>query len=57
MQRLFLDGLNNHDTSVVNVVADLLRDCVYHMPQVGELRDKAGQFYGSILTAFPDAAQ
>ena len=53
VQRLFTEGLNNRD---ISVLTDLFRDCVYHMPLIGELRGEAvTQFYASILAAFPDA--
>lgn len=53
VQRLFNEGLNNRDFSVI---AALFRDCIYHMPLVGELRGEAlEQFYAHIFDAFPDA--
>jgi steroid delta-isomerase-like uncharacterized protein len=53
VQHLFNKGLNERDASVL---ADLLSDCVYHMPLVGELRGEAlRQFYAHLFSAFPDA--
>jgi steroid delta-isomerase-like uncharacterized protein len=53
VQRLFSEGLNNHD---VSVIAAVFGDCIYHMPLVGELRGEAlKQFFAYILDAFPDA--
>ena len=53
VQRLFNEGLNNRDFTVL---ADLFRDCIYHMPLVGELRGEAvSQYYAALLAAFPDA--
>ena len=53
VQRLFSEGLNNRDFSVLR---DLFRDCIFHMPVAGELRGEAvNQFCASIFAAFPDA--
>ena len=53
VQRLFIEGLNNRDFSVLT---DLFRDCIYHMPLIGELRGEAvSHFYTSLFAAFPDA--
>jgi steroid delta-isomerase-like uncharacterized protein len=53
VQYLFNDGLNHHDLSVV---MELLADCVFHMPLVGDLQGEAlSQFWATTLTAFPDA--
>ena len=52
VQRLFNDGLNNHDLSVM---MELCPDCILHMPLVGDLRGEAlGQFFAALLNAFPD---
>ena len=52
VQRLFTQGLNNQDLSVMR---DLLRDSTYHLPLVGELRGEAlVQFFDDLFTAFPD---
>lgn len=53
VQRLFNEGLNQHD---VSVLAELYLDCVYHMPLVGELTGEAlRQFQEHLFAAFPDA--
>jgi steroid delta-isomerase-like uncharacterized protein len=53
VQRLYIEGLNERD---FRVIADLLRDCIYHLPVVGELRGEAlNQFHASLFAAFPDA--
>jgi steroid delta-isomerase-like uncharacterized protein len=52
VQRFFNEGLNNRDFSAF---AELLGDCIYHMPLVGELRGEAlKQFFGYLFDAFPD---
>jgi len=52
VQQLFVEGLDNHDLSVMR---DLMRDCTYHLPLVGELRGEAlMQFFDTLFTAFPD---
>lgn len=52
VRRLFIEGLNNRD---VSVLAELFRDCVYHMPLIDELRGEAvSQFFDSVFAAFPD---
>jgi hypothetical protein len=38
VQRFFEEGLNNRDFSVLT---ELVGDCIYHMPLVGELRGEA----------------
>jgi steroid delta-isomerase-like uncharacterized protein len=53
VQRLFNEGLNNRDFSVI---AELFGDCIYHLPLIGELRGEAlKQFFAYIFDAFPDA--
>ena len=53
VQRLFNEGLNNRDDTIM---LELLSDCVYHMPLVGELRGEAVlQFLDYLFAAFPDA--
>jgi steroid delta-isomerase-like uncharacterized protein len=52
VQRFFDEGLNNRDFSVFT---ELIGDCVYHMPLVGELRGEAlKQFFVHLFDAFPD---
>ena len=52
VQYLFTHGLNRHDLSVM---MELLSDCTFHLPLVGEVRGEAMmQFFTSLLTAFPD---
>jgi len=52
VRRLITHGLNNHDISVMR---DLMRESIYHMPLVGELRGEAlVQFFDDLFTAFPD---
>jgi len=51
VQQLYVEQ-NNHD---VSVMMELLNDCIFHMPLVGDLRGEAlRQFFASTLTAFPD---
>jgi steroid delta-isomerase-like uncharacterized protein len=53
VKHFFNKGLNERN---VSVLAELLSDCVYHMPLVGELRGEAvKQFHAHLLAAFPDA--
>ena len=52
VQRLFIDGLNNHDLSAA---MELCLTAICHFPLAGELRGAAlRQFFTSILNAFPD---
>jgi steroid delta-isomerase-like uncharacterized protein len=52
VQRVFIDGLNNHDLSVM---MELASSAVCHFPLVGELRGEAlRQFFASVQSAFPD---
>jgi steroid delta-isomerase-like uncharacterized protein len=52
VQRVFIDGLNSHD---VTVVMELYSDAVCHFPLVGELKGEAvRRFFASLLSAFPD---
>jgi steroid delta-isomerase-like uncharacterized protein len=52
VQRVFIDGLNNHDLSVM---MELVSSAVCHFPLVGELRGEAlRQFFVSVQSAFPD---
>ena len=52
VQCVFIDGLNNHDLSVMR---ELCSNAVCHYPLVGELRGEAlRQFYASLLSSFPD---
>lgn len=52
VQRVFIDGLNNHNLSVM---MELDSSAVCHFPLVGELRGEAlRQFFASLQTAFPD---
>ena len=52
VQHLFNQGLNDHNLSLM---MELLSDCTFHMPLVGELKGESlRQFFASLVTAFPD---
>ena len=52
VQHLFNQGLNDHNLSLM---MELLSDCTFHMPLVGELKGESlSQFFASLVTAFPD---
>jgi steroid delta-isomerase-like uncharacterized protein len=52
IRRLFEEGINQHD---VSVMSDLYENCLYRAPGAGALKaDAHMQFLVSLLTAFPD---
>jgi len=52
VHQLFVNGLDNHDISAMR---DLMRDSIYHLPLVGELKGEAlMQFFDTLFAAFPD---
>lgn len=55
VQHLFNQGLNDHNLSLM---MELLSDCTFHMPLVGELKGESlRQFFASLVTVFPDIHQ
>ena len=52
VRRVLEEGFTKHNAAIFD---ELLPDCTFHSPGVGELRgDAYRQFLGAILAAFPD---
>lgn len=52
IRRLFEEGINKHDLSVIS---DLYENCLYRAPGAGALKaDAHREFLRSLVTAFPD---
>ena len=52
VRRVLEEGFTKHNAAIFD---ELLPDCIFHSPGVGELRGYAyRQFLGAVLAAFPD---
>jgi predicted ester cyclase len=52
VRRMLEEGFTKHNAAIFD---ELLPDCTFHSPSVGELRGYAyRQFLGAVLAAFPD---